>query len=81
MKNMPSAQSVCCKAHLKPVEDLRLCFALESQSQRVSERSKGGKMLMQASNVSLAVPSPPQKEEHNKRTSPTVCHFLFFRRS
>ena len=26
-------------------------------------------MLMQASNVSLAVPSLPQKEEHNMRTS------------
>ena len=37
MKNMPS---VCCKAHLKPVEDLRLCFALESQSQRDQREGK-----------------------------------------
>ena len=40
MKNMPSAQSVFCKAHLKPVEDLRLCFALESQSQRDQREGK-----------------------------------------
>ena len=35
-------------------------------------------MLMQASNVSLAVPSPPQMEEHNTRTSPTVCQTHVF---
>ena len=34
-------------------------------------------MLMQASNVSLAVPSLSQKEEHNTRTSPTPSVIFF----
>ena len=38
MKNMPTAQSVCCKAHLKPVEDLRLCFALEPSLREIKGR-------------------------------------------